>query len=62
MRKPDLTSQQSADNQLAVWQANRHLTPRERMEILFFDFLLPPAVSETEYDAVLRDVAEEMAS
>jgi hypothetical protein len=61
MRKPDLTSQQSADEQLAVWQANRHLTPRERMAKLLDDCFTRPAVSETEYDAVLRDVAEAVA-
>ena len=57
-----MTRQQSADRDLAVWQANRALTPRERMELLFFDFLQPPALGETEYDAVLRNLSEEMAS
>jgi hypothetical protein len=57
-----MTSQQRADRDLAVWQAHRALTPRERMELLFFDFLQPPAVGETEYDAVLRDVAVEMVA
>ena len=46
---------------LAVWQQNRHLTPRERMAKLLDDCFTRPAVSETEYDAVLRDVGEEMA-
>jgi hypothetical protein len=56
------TNQQSADRDLTIWQAHRALTPRERMELLFFDMLLPPKVSETEYDAVLRDVAQEMCA
>ena len=56
-----MTSQQSADRDLQIWQAHRALTPRERMELLFFDFLQPPALGETEYDAVLRDVAEAVA-
>lgn len=46
---------------LAVWQQNRHLTPRERMVKLLDDCFTRPPVSETEYDAVLRDVGEEMA-
>jgi hypothetical protein len=46
---------------LAVWQANRHLSPRERMEILFFDMLLPPPTSEAELDIALRLVSECMA-
>lgn len=46
---------------LALWQAHRHLTPRERMAKLLDDCFARPPVSETEYDAVLRDVAEGMA-
>jgi hypothetical protein len=56
-----MTSQQRADRDLQIWQANRALTPRERMDLLFFDFLQPPAVGKDEYDAVLRDVAEAVA-
>jgi hypothetical protein len=56
-----VTSQQTADRDLAIWQAHRALTPRERMEMLFFDFILPPAVSAVEYDATLRRVSEEMS-
>jgi hypothetical protein len=45
---------------LAVWQKNRHVD-RERMAKLLDDCFTRPPVSETEYDAVLRDVGEEMA-
>jgi hypothetical protein len=56
-----MTSQHRADRDLAIWQQNRHLTPRERMAKLLDDCFTRPAVSETEYDAVLRDVAEAVA-
>ena len=56
-----MTRQQSADRDLAIWQAHRVLMPCERMELLLFDFLQPPALGETEYDAMLRDVAEAVA-
>jgi len=59
-----MTSQQSADLNLSAWQAARErgLTPEQRMEELFFDFLIPPLPCEVEYEATLRIVREEMSA
>jgi hypothetical protein len=57
-----MTNQQIADHDLALWQgAPRGLTPAEKMELLFFDFLMPPAPVEVEYEVIMRKVREEMA-
>jgi hypothetical protein len=59
-----LTPQQSADIDLSAWQDGRRrgLSPEQRMEELFFDFLVPPLPCEVEYEATLRVVREEMAA
>jgi hypothetical protein len=55
-----MTSQKRADRELAIWQQNRHLTPRERMAKLLDDCFTRPAVSETQFEADLRAVADAM--
>lgn len=57
------TSQQTADEALARWQALRSdgLTPDQRLEALMRDFFAPPSPSDLLYELTLRDVAAEMA-
>lgn len=64
-----MTGQQEADALLAEWQANRHLAPRERLELvsdrfdkLLFDFFQGPLPTTAEYEATLRTIAEYMAA
>ena len=46
---------------LAIWQSHRGLSPTERIELMFFDFMLPPPVtSHDEYEATLKIVSEYM--
>jgi hypothetical protein len=56
-----MTSQHRADRDLAVWQQNRHLTPRERMAKLLDDCFSRPPVSDEEYNATIRRVSESLA-
>lgn len=55
-------SQLDASCILHNWQATRHhdLTPEQRLEIAFYDFLLPPPIPLALYDAELRAVEEAM--
>jgi len=53
-----MTAQQLADIELQCWQTNRALTPEQRIEILLYDFLSPPLITEAEYDIVLNRVQE----
>jgi len=57
-----MTSQDEATQYLEQWQALRRLglAPEERLERLFVDVFSPPMISESEYDAQLRYVAEQM--
>jgi len=55
-----MTSQQSADAALAMWQSLRSLPPIERIEILMRDFFSPLAPCDVEYEATLRRVQEAM--
>ena len=56
-----LSSQQSADRDLLIWQANRELSPEQRIEMLFFDFWLPPvAVQDARFEEAMRVVEMEM--
>lgn len=58
-----LSPQQAADIVLYRWQASRgdtSLTPEQRIEMAFYDYLLPPPIlmSEVEYDAIERRLTE----
>lgn len=57
-----MTSQMQADIALLRWQATRYseLTPEQRIEMAFYDFILPPAPCQTEYEATMRRVEEAM--
>jgi len=57
-----MTSQQLADRDLQVWQANRELPPSERMAKLFGDFWAEPPslMTEFEFDLILNRVQEAM--
>lgn len=55
-----MTSQQAADLALQVWQSNRNLTPEQRIDLAFFDFILPPDVNSDDFDGQLQAVAEAM--
>lgn len=58
-----MSPQMQADIALIRWQATRHseLSPEQRIEIAFLDFLIPPQISSNEYEAIQRRVSEEMA-
>jgi hypothetical protein len=58
-----MNRQQSANLELAKWQALRNagLTPEQRMERLMSDFFAPMPPSDIEYQATLNRIAEEMA-
>lgn len=58
----NLTPQMQADHDLSLWQANRHLTPEQRLEILFFDVLLslPISVTAAEYERQMEAVSASM--
>lgn len=53
-----LTSQQQADIALQRWQAHPGLTPEERIEMAFYDFLLPPPISMAEFERQLDRIQE----
>jgi hypothetical protein len=55
-----MTSQHSADIALQIWQANRALSPEQRIELAFFDYILPPETSTATYEAQLNAVANAM--
>lgn len=57
-----MTNQQQADHDLSLWQQNRHLTPEQRMEILFYDVMvsLPPPVTADEYERQMEAVVVQM--
>ena len=57
-----MTSQMQADLVLRQWQSMRDLSPEERIEMLFFDFFFPPAISDVEYQIQLHAVSTEMAN
>ncbi len=57
-----LSSQQSADRDLLIWQFNRDLSPERRIEMLLFDFWLPPvAVQDARFEDAQRAVELEMS-
>lgn len=57
-----MTSQQTANEELAIWQAHRHLPPEDRIEALMANFFLPPSETDLEFEIALRRVSEEMAA
>jgi hypothetical protein len=58
-----VTSQQSADRDLLIWQANRELSPERRIEMLLFDFWLPPvAVQDARFEEAMKVVEREMSA
>jgi hypothetical protein len=56
-----MTSQQSADRDLSIWQANRRLPPEARIQALLREFFAPPRETD-EYEITLRNIALEMAA
>ncbi len=55
-----MTSQQTANEALAIWQAHRHLPPEDRIEALMANFFLPPSETDAEYEITMRAIAEQM--
>lgn len=55
-----MTSQQHADAALQQWQQLRALPPDLRIEVLMSDFFAPMPATDVEFDAILRDVADQM--
>jgi hypothetical protein len=58
-----VTRQQFADDKLRQWQdlRSRGLTPEERIEMLFYDFFLPPPPCDVEYAIIENQVREAMS-
>jgi hypothetical protein len=56
-----MTSQQTADALLQIWQQHRALPPEQRIEALMASFFLPPSETDLEFEVTLRNVATEMA-
>ncbi len=56
-----LSPQQEADILLRQWQVHRDLSPEERIQVLFYDFWLPPvAVQDARFEDAQRAVEMEM--
>jgi hypothetical protein len=54
-----VTNQQIADHDLSLWQGlPRGLTAAEKMDLLFYDFLMPPLPGDVEYSATMRRFEE----
>jgi len=56
-----MSSQQLANEALAIWQAHRHLPPEERIEALMANFFAPPPETDLEYEITMRNVEREMS-
>lgn len=53
-----MTNQERADLLLWQWQANRDLSPAERMEKLIREAMAPPRVPIEEYEADLNIIRQ----
>lgn len=52
-----MTSQQTADQALSIWQAHRS-TPREVVEAMLANYFVPPVETPEEYEITLNQVRE----
>lgn len=56
-----MTSQQHANEALALYQSNRE-SPREVLEAILANFFVPPVETEPEYEITMSRVFEAMGA